>query len=216
MYYSTKAIKGFKATAKDGAIGKIAGFCFDEHTWKLPYVMANTGWFGGHVISIDPGSIKMIDGSKRRVYFDATRAELMEHTGESSAAEREEKQGGRLDTKAEVTGLRDSSAVIGYRAAAIDGPAGKVADLIIDTKHWQVHEVVIREGLLLRRQHAISPQWIASIDAEAREMKLDVNRETLGSSRRFDPAAAVNTTLETRVVDYKANTHLESREEVPV
>ena len=58
------------------------------------------------------------------------------------------------------------------------------------------------------------PKWVGAIDWATKQVKLQVDRETVRSSRVFDLKAPVNTTRETRVVDYTAETHLAKREEV--
>ena len=43
MLLSTKKMHGFQIKAKDGEIGKVEGFLFDDHSWTIRYLVADTG-----------------------------------------------------------------------------------------------------------------------------------------------------------------------------
>ncbi|MFT4839743.1 MAG: sporulation protein YlmC with PRC-barrel domain [Planctomycetota bacterium] len=223
MYYSTDAITGFRATATDGELGKVLGFGFDDQTWEVSCVIVRAGWFPGHVVMVDSKSVKMVDGAKKRIFFDLTKEGLRNQAAIDSNPPvhklEERLQSGRSDAspsqaQVESTHLRNTSVVIGYRAEATDGGVGKVCDIIVDTKAWRVHELVVREGRLFGTLRALAPQWAIAIDWATKQVKLLVDKEAVRSSPVFDPKAPVNTTRETRVVDYNAETHLAKREEV--
>jgi hypothetical protein len=43
MLRTVKAMEGFAIGAKDGDIGAIADFIFDDKTWTIRYVVIDTG-----------------------------------------------------------------------------------------------------------------------------------------------------------------------------
>ena len=47
MLRSIKGIHGFKIKAVDGEIGKADEFLFDDHTWTVRYLVADTGTLAG-------------------------------------------------------------------------------------------------------------------------------------------------------------------------
>jgi hypothetical protein len=65
MLINTKSIYGTKLTAKDGPIGHVRDFYFDDRTWAIRYVVADTGsWLTGRLVLLSPhafGSLKEHD-----------------------------------------------------------------------------------------------------------------------------------------------------------
>ncbi|MFT4514637.1 MAG: sporulation protein YlmC with PRC-barrel domain [Planctomycetota bacterium] len=227
MLYSTDAITGFLAAATDGELGKVLGFGFDDQDWTVPYVIVRAGWLPGRVVMVDSKSVKMVDGANKRILFDLTKDELRHepdihseppvhkleesvqlgrHSGEDLMVKHKE--------RVEATNLRNTSEVIGYTAEATDGKAGKVSDVVVDTKAWTVHALVVRQGWLFRTHRTASPKWVRAIDWATKEVKICVDWATIRSSPVFNLKAPVNKTHETRVVDYTAESHLQQREDV--
>ena len=215
MYFSTEAITGFRCTAADGDLGKILGFGFDTEKWRVRCLFVRLGWLPGHVVLVDPESVRMVDGAKRRVHLDLTVDELRRHPATRrnwstvGAA-------GRQNGSAGARQLRNTSEITGLRAVATDGDAGKISDLVVDTNSWRIRELIVRDGWLFRSHRAVPPQWVETIDWDARRLTFEVTRGAIQSSPSYDVEAPVNTTRETRVVDYAARTHLSRREEMAV
>ena len=58
MLSSIKDMHGFKIYAKDGEIGKVDEFFFEDHTWTIRYLVAHTGmWSVDNRVLISPVSI---------------------------------------------------------------------------------------------------------------------------------------------------------------
>ena len=48
-------LRGYKLIARDGEIGKAEEFYFDDQSWAVRYLIANTGgWLGGRQVLISP------------------------------------------------------------------------------------------------------------------------------------------------------------------
>src|SRR5690242_13234114 len=55
MLRKTKDLKDAKIAALDGEIGHLKDFYFDEHTWTVRYLVANTGtWLPGRQVLLSP------------------------------------------------------------------------------------------------------------------------------------------------------------------
>lgn len=66
MIRSTKKMHGFYIKAKDGEIGKVEGFLFDDHAWTIRYLVADTGtWLVNNLILISPVSIGKPEWNKK-------------------------------------------------------------------------------------------------------------------------------------------------------
>ena len=55
MLRLAKDLKGYKLSARDGDIGKAEEFYFDDRSWAVRYLIADTGgWLGGRQVLISP------------------------------------------------------------------------------------------------------------------------------------------------------------------
>jgi len=56
------SLKGYKIEATDGSIGTVADLLFDDTTWKLRWMVVDTGgWLGGAKVLIHPSMIGVAD-----------------------------------------------------------------------------------------------------------------------------------------------------------
>ncbi len=70
---STHEIKGYDIHAKDGAIGEVEDFLIDDHTWKIDYLLIDTGhWFPGKMVLISPEWIRKIDWGMGAIIVNTT------------------------------------------------------------------------------------------------------------------------------------------------
>ena len=62
MLHNLKQIRGHKLAASDGAIGHVKDFYFDDKTWAIRYVVADTGnWLTGRLVLLSPYSFGRLD-----------------------------------------------------------------------------------------------------------------------------------------------------------
>lgn len=58
---STDNVKGYNIEAKDGKIGDVEDFIIDDSSWKINYIIVDTGnWFPGKKVLISPTWIKEV------------------------------------------------------------------------------------------------------------------------------------------------------------
>ena len=58
MLYKAKTLKGYKLKGRDGEIGKVKEFYFDDHHWTIRYLVADTGnWLTGRQVLISPHAL---------------------------------------------------------------------------------------------------------------------------------------------------------------
>jgi uncharacterized protein YrrD len=70
---STDEVKGYSIHAIDGEIGDVEDFIIDDSTWKLDFLVIDTGnWFPGKKVLIFPNLIKVIKWETSTVIVDAT------------------------------------------------------------------------------------------------------------------------------------------------
>jgi uncharacterized protein YrrD len=62
MKRSVNSLTGFTIGATDGEIGKVKEFYFDDQTWTIEYLIAETGnWLLGRKVLISPHSLSVPD-----------------------------------------------------------------------------------------------------------------------------------------------------------
>jgi uncharacterized protein YrrD len=68
MIRSMKHLRGDDIAAKDGTLGDVHDFFFDDHSWKLRYLVIDTGnWLPGRRVLVSPEAIQRVDGDDDKV-----------------------------------------------------------------------------------------------------------------------------------------------------
>lgn len=176
MLRGVKHIHGLHLRATDGEIGHVADVLFDDRTWRVRYLIADTGhWLPGRQVLISPQAVTGVDGA---VSVDLTRAQVeaapaaesdlpvsRQHEADIAAHYGWDPwwttTGDPLDpgaillppTPDEEEGaphgdphLRSAREVIGYRVHATDGEVGHVADFVVDDADWTLQGLVADTG----------------------------------------------------------------------
>jgi hypothetical protein len=78
MLRQTKDLKGFRLAARDGDLGKIKDFYFDDSSWTIRYLVADTGtWLPGRQVLVSPYAIKHIHSRPgKHVEVDLTKKQI--------------------------------------------------------------------------------------------------------------------------------------------
>jgi len=68
MQYNVKDLKGYAIGATDGDIGKLDDFYFDDESWTIRYLVAETGnWLLNRKVLISPFALGKADLSRERL-----------------------------------------------------------------------------------------------------------------------------------------------------
>jgi uncharacterized protein YrrD len=74
---SSKALVGYKISAKDGQVGHVRGFIVDDLTWEIQYLGVDTGdWWPGKKVLLPLSWINSINWPNNTVPIEATRLEV--------------------------------------------------------------------------------------------------------------------------------------------
>lgn len=77
MLINAKHLKSLEIRAKEGDIGTVDEFYFDDETWAIRYLAVQTGgWLGGRQVLISPFSIISADWQAQRLDVALTRKQL--------------------------------------------------------------------------------------------------------------------------------------------
>ena len=71
------ALKGYAIEASDGHMGTVETFLFDDATWKIRWLVIDTGhWLTGRQVLVHPSAIGLPDHERRQLPVKLTRAKV--------------------------------------------------------------------------------------------------------------------------------------------
>ena len=71
------ALKGYAIEASDGRIGTVSDFLFDDITWKVRWLVVDTGaWLTGRKVLIHPSAIGQANYRQRELSVKLTKAQV--------------------------------------------------------------------------------------------------------------------------------------------
>jgi len=77
MLHNLKQICGHKLAASDGPIGHVKDFYFDDKTWAIRYLVADTGnWLSGRQVLLAPHSFGHLDHDGKILKINLTRRQI--------------------------------------------------------------------------------------------------------------------------------------------
>jgi len=79
MVRSVIEICGYRIEARDGEIGAVEDFLFDDVSWKIRYVVASTRkWWPGRSVLVAPSAMGQTDWLKKSIHIDMTKQQIKE------------------------------------------------------------------------------------------------------------------------------------------
>lgn len=77
MLQVSSALKGYAIAAKDGAIGTISDYLFDQTTWTVRWLVVDTGtWLTGRMVLVHPSAADHVDHERRQIDVALTRKQV--------------------------------------------------------------------------------------------------------------------------------------------
>jgi len=77
MLYEAKSFQGYTLCSRDGEIGKVKDFYFDDSNWKIRYLVADTGkWLRGRQVLISPQSLLGVDKQEKCISVNLTKKQI--------------------------------------------------------------------------------------------------------------------------------------------
>ncbi len=166
-------LKGYAIAASDGEIGSVSDFLFDEKSWKVKWLIVDTGqWLSERRVLVHPSAIGTVDYQRMVLPVELTRAQI-EGSPEIS---RDQPLSPQTDAylydyyqwdplwgddyfaanavvaqaisaipadEDDTPCLRSVDVLAGFHLAATDGDIGHVTDLLVDDIGWGVRYLVI-------------------------------------------------------------------------
>jgi hypothetical protein len=77
MLFAVSVLEGFAVAASDGKIGTVNDFLFDDQTWKIRWLVVDTGtWLPGRKVLVHASAIKKPDPMRRELPVALTKAQV--------------------------------------------------------------------------------------------------------------------------------------------
>jgi hypothetical protein len=82
MVRSVNEIRKYHIQARDGEIGAVEDFLFDDDAWTIRYVVVNTGkWMLGKSVLIAPSAMGPTEWINHRLHVDMTKEQIQDSPG---------------------------------------------------------------------------------------------------------------------------------------
>jgi hypothetical protein len=82
MLRNAKTLEGFELRARDGQLGHVRDFYFDDEQWIVRYLVVDTGgWLSGRRVLISPTAVEGTEGEKRTLAVALTQAQVKNSPG---------------------------------------------------------------------------------------------------------------------------------------
>lgn len=181
MVRSVKGMRYGPIVARDGAIGFLVDVYFDDRTWKVRYLVLDTGRpMPRRQVLVSPSHV--VPGADDRIHVRLTRDEV-EHCPELD----EDKPVYLQHDMGSVTvrgdpHLRSAEVVMGFSVYGPPGRSGHVRDILIDAGRWTVASFVVDAGVWLPgKRSLVAPADVEGLDWIERAVEL--RREFAGRAR---------------------------------
>ncbi|MDR4493503.1 MAG: PRC-barrel domain-containing protein [Nitrospirales bacterium] len=208
----------------DGTIGTVADLYFNDQTWKVHYVAADTGnWLQGRHVLISRESLlgpKWETASfpalvKKSQVEQAPKFEIEKPL--SWQKEREICQYYQWSTyfpvdEEELTVfpglLTSANGLKDFSLMAVDGEIGKIINFLVEDTDWIVRYIVVDTSKWLAgKQVLISPMWNKSIEWPERKIVVDLSQEQIKNSPEYDPTAPIERVYEINLYRHYGKPH---------
>lgn len=81
-FRTLRSLLNLRLCAKDGEMGRVCDFYFDDREWKVRYLVDDTGrFFHGKKVLISPAALSRVPADRRAVYADLTLEQVRRSPG---------------------------------------------------------------------------------------------------------------------------------------
>jgi hypothetical protein len=81
MLSKVKTLKGYKLDGRDGEIGKVREFFFDDRHWTIRYLVAESSWITGRQVLISPYALLAVHSESQTIAIDLTKKQIEDSPG---------------------------------------------------------------------------------------------------------------------------------------
>jgi hypothetical protein len=201
MLRSLYVMLDYHIAATDGVQGTVQDCLFDDESWIVHYLVAETAsQLGKRKVLILPFAVGRPDWETKRLPVLLTSEQI--RTSPPLEADMPISQQYQFGLKQPGSHLRSMREVLGYTLHSTDGEAGILEDFIIEDTLWGVHQAVVALKQPSPRSILVKPESIRSISWTGKAAWVNLSLHELAKNPEFDPATPVNRDREHRLYDY--------------
>lgn len=201
MLRSLYVMLDYHIDATDGVQGTVQDFLFDDESWIVHYLVAETASpLGKRRVLILPFAVGRPDWEMKRLPVSLTSQQI--RTCPPLEADMPLSRQYESGLKRPGSHLRSMREVLGYTIHTTDGEAGSVEDFIIEETLWGVHHVIVALNRPPGRSILLRPESIRSISWPGKAAWVNLSLWELEKHHDYDPATPVNRDNEHRLYDY--------------
>lgn len=191
MLRSLYVLLDYHLAATDGLQGAIRDFLFDDETWTVHYIVAETPTpLGRRQVLVRPSVAGRADWESKQLPVALTREEIRTSPPiESDMPIYLQHKSGLLKPASHLRSMREVS---GYSLIATDGEIGILEDFIIEDTLWGVHFAVAALTRPSGRSVLLPSKAIASISWSSKTALVALARSEASVLPEFDPASPGN------------------------
>jgi hypothetical protein len=160
MMRSFASVRGCTISANDGVLGELADILFHDRLWLVRSLAVSAGDASlPCLVPVSPACYLNPSGIRLGVALSAVAEPGM----------------------AKNLAARSARSLAGYHIYAVDGPAGRLDDLVLDDAGWWIPSLVVNtQTLLPGTVHLVPTMLVRSIDSITRRLHLRARREEIG------------------------------------
>ena len=165
MLRSLYVMLDYHIAATDGVQGTVRDCLFDDESWIVHYLVAETATpLGKRRVLILPFAVGRPDWEAKQIPVLLNSEQI--RTSPPLEADMPISQQYKSGLKQPGSHLRSMREVLGYTLHATDGEAGVLEDFIIEDTLWGVHHAVVALKQPYSRSILIKPESIRSISVD--------------------------------------------------
>ncbi len=219
MLRQTKLLRGYKLSATDDELGKVKEFYFDDVTWQIRYMVADTmRWLPGRLVLVSPDAIQSIDEGEKKIMLNLSKEQIKNsppiEMDKPVSRQEEVKLAGYYGWPAywkEAEGdpaLRSSKEIINYDISASDDKIGHVDDFIFDDMNWMIRYVIVdTANFLPGKKVLLAMNWVHDFDYERKNAVVGLKKDEIKDAPSYEPDKPIEREYEAELYDYYNQPH---------
>ena len=205
MFIKAKALTDFKMECRDGLIGRVEQFYFDDLHWTVRYLVADSStWLPGKAVLISPYALGTVSKERQSVFVNLTKKQIEDSPSPDSdkpvSQQFEQAHSEHFGWPPYWDGpgagdhhLRSTRDVGRYAVEALDGPMGHVEDFVLDDGNWAIRYLVVNtRDWWPGAKVLIAPQWIERVSWGEGKVFINLSRESIKSSPEYSEFALLS------------------------
>jgi hypothetical protein len=183
MLRRASELTGYTLGARDGEIGTVGDFYFDDQSWTVQYLVAHTGsWLSDRLVLIARSALRPTNPDDRVIPVDVTKEEV-----ENSSSPDTNRPLDRHDPH-----LRSTYAMSGCHIQAEDAAFGHVEDFVIDDEAWMIRYLIVdTRNWWPGKRVLVSPQWVERVNWTDSKIFVALPRETIKQAPEYTADAVI-------------------------